>query len=399
MAEVVVIADDLTGAADTGATFARRGLDTVVSLDGSGDGQVLAVDTQGRSRSREDAARRAGGAAGRHVEASVLYKKLDSTLRGAVGPELAAIAEATGRRVVAAPAFPATGRTVRDGILFVHGVRLAEAGVWREADGVPPRDIPSLLFRAGVPTHVIDVATVRGSRLRTALAEVPSERVAICDAETDADLGRIARAGATLAEPVVWAGSAGLAAHLPATLGLIPRGGSRAGRAPTSGSILVVVGTPSAVAAGQVRHLLHERQVREVAVDAEALLDPGGRAFRGSEEALRHALDGGDAVLTIARGAVIGTERGAVRAASSVGTLVRDRLAGLGGFVGTGGETVRAVLDAAGIPAFKLDGEVEPGVAVGRLGVDGEVRLVTKAGAFGDTVTLVHAYDALRAGG
>src|SRR5947207_2402957 len=89
MPELTIIADDLTGAADCGIAFALAGLPTFVAFGKGpppGDAQVLALDTDSRAASPEEASRRVHAAAkdvwGRG--ARTLYKKIDSTLRGHV---------------------------------------------------------------------------------------------------------------------------------------------------------------------------------------------------------------------------------------------------------------------------------------------------------------------------
>ena len=53
----------------------------------------------------------------------MLYKKIDSTLYGHVAEELTAALRAGSRKsAVFTPAYPAMGRTVRDGILYVSGI-------------------------------------------------------------------------------------------------------------------------------------------------------------------------------------------------------------------------------------------------------------------------------------
>jgi uncharacterized protein YgbK (DUF1537 family) len=76
--------------------------------------------------------------------------------------------------------------------------------------------------------------------------------------------------------------------------------------------------------------------------------------------------------------------------------LVAPRLHRFGGLVATGGETARAVLARSGASGLGIRGEVEPGVPVSSaLGAIG-LPVITKAGAFGDRMTLVRCLDAIR---
>src|SRR3954471_13906664 len=95
MPEVTIIADDLTGAADCGIAFTLAGVPTFVVFGGAqaaATSRVVAVDTDSRALPGPAAAERAYAAARRACQkgSRTLYKKIDSTLRGNVGPEVAA---------------------------------------------------------------------------------------------------------------------------------------------------------------------------------------------------------------------------------------------------------------------------------------------------------------------
>jgi len=128
--QVVVIADDLTGAADTGVAFARAGLTTLVYLQPGPfvPADVLVLSTHSRHLTRSEAAGLAGQAAERTRRVSPgrgpawIYKKVDSTMRGHPGAELAAVMGALGvDRALVAPAFPEQGRTTVNGRQLVGG--------------------------------------------------------------------------------------------------------------------------------------------------------------------------------------------------------------------------------------------------------------------------------------
>src|SRR5262249_59367109 len=133
---VTLIADDLTGACDAGALFAGRGpVGVFVALaEIDPDRAVIAVDTESRAVSMAEARRRVAAAAGRlgeRLRRGVLFKKIDSTLRGPVGDEVDAPPDANRPPVaLVCPAFPAEGRTVVGGLLRVHAAaaRTSTAG-------------------------------------------------------------------------------------------------------------------------------------------------------------------------------------------------------------------------------------------------------------------------------
>ena len=229
-------------------------------------------------------------------------------------------------------------------------------------------------------------------------------RAAVCDAVSAADLAGIAAAGTALAGPVLWVGSAGLARHLHAATGaeeLAPAAPvsarRRAGR-----PVLVVVGSVSGVSRQQLRSLAAMPGIACLDLMPEELRVAGARgpAAARLEAALAEPAAVAIAVATQAAAGADPAEGGPALAAA-LARLLAPQLAGaIGGLIATGGETARALLAAAGIPALRLVGEVEPGVPLGLALGTGPARglpVVTKAGAFGTEATLARCVEALRA--
>lgn len=137
MVKLLIIADDFTGALDTGVHFAARGAVTRVVTDPAFgfDGldssiQVLVLDAETRHLPPAEAGSVVGRAAARALQAGIpyIYKKTDSALRGNIGAELAALMEAAGAdRIPFIPAFPKAGRITRDGVHLIDGVPVAES--------------------------------------------------------------------------------------------------------------------------------------------------------------------------------------------------------------------------------------------------------------------------------
>jgi len=181
VAELMVIADDLTGAAECAAVCAVRGFRATVLLHSRGDriahqpdAEVLAIDANTRRLSVEHAAETTAelvrlwpmsGA----TQTGFIFKKLDSTLRGNFAAELAAVLRvcsgmASGAErvsIVMAPALPAQGRTTVGGRQMVHGRPLEEADIWTSEVGALRSDISTLLAEAGLSCALIDLGTVR----------------------------------------------------------------------------------------------------------------------------------------------------------------------------------------------------------------------------------------------
>jgi uncharacterized protein YgbK (DUF1537 family) len=219
--EVLALADDLTGALETGAAFAACGLRAVVATAWREFEPVLVIDTESRHLPADEAARRVREVL-RGRAARLIYKKTDSTLRGNIAAELAAVRESyPGSTVLYAPAYPALGRTVRGGRLHVHGVP-----VHRTAFAQDPLE----------PVRESSAASLAG------------EGVEVHDGETDCDLERSAR--------VLRGGGIRVAAGPAAFAQAIARqtGALREIAWPRVARCLVVNGSLHEASAAQMRH-------------------------------------------------------------------------------------------------------------------------------------------------
>jgi len=396
--EVTILADDLTGAADCAAAFAIAGLETWLSLGdqaGTVAASVLAVDTDTRVETSDIAYARTAAVARDAVRAGsrVVYKKIDSTLRGHVGPEIAAafaaVLESAGGRgprpiVLLCPAFPAAGRILRAGRVLVNGTAL---------EAVPA----ALLALAGLSATEVGTARDDGTLTREIERRAASGTDAVvCDAESDDDLRTIADAGARLGRPVVWAGSGGLARHLPRALAL--RANVTAESSPAdapSRPILILVGSPALAAQGQATEIARQGDVTTIAVHPDTLL--AGEASLAWREAAGRI----DATLAGGRDTCVVLERdresaGAIhpRLARAFGRLTA-RPGPIGALVATGGETARAALEARGVTRLRVVAEVEPGIPACVTDGPRPLRVVTKAGGFGDAGALARTRAAL----
>lgn len=391
---IAIIGDDLTGAADTGVQLVRAGYRTAVVFRGSslpveGDLDAVALDTDSRPLPTGFAAERVVEAAHAVRGTRVVYKKLDSTLRGPVATELAAALEATGRdTIVVAPAFPAAGRATVGGVQMVHGTPVHETE-FADDPKTPVREghLPSLLADAIPKVGVLSVGDVMDSaKVVRALREF---RCVVADAERDEDLEALVRA---VPDPsaVLWAGSAGLAG----ALGVVypgPRADEKPPPRPPARGVLVVVGSLSGVVREQLRRLEYERGHARIPLSAG---EPG--ALEDAAREARVALaEAGCASLCSQEGR--SSSEGVVEALAEVVKLLSDEGC-FEALVLTGGDTAVGVARRLGAEGIRLEGEIESGVPVGSLIGPRPYRVVTKAGGFGEPGTLVSVVDELLAG-
>ena len=395
-----IVADDLTGAADTAAGFAVAGLTTVISWPRglvptpALTFDVWAIDVGSRARQESHARFMTEKAVGwvRKAGAEVVYKKCDSLLRGHIGAEVAGAIEAwhPGAMAIVSVAFPDAGRTTVDGIQRVAGTPIAPA-------------VASLFERVNLRTRSVGLAVIRGGELGRALTEArdAGAEVIVCDAASTADLEAIVRGGRNLDSPVVWVGTGGLARAVAGSMvanksPIARRDPPDTVRIARKGPVLMVCGSRSAIARGQVAGLV-AAGVTSIEVPADILTREKGDAHRHkiAERIESSFAQGHDVVISLAPASEEPDEDLALRVADGLGDLLSPFGAVIGGIAATGGDTAKSVLFSLGVSALWLVGEVEPGIAtsiaVGRY----TFPVVTKAGAFGGPDALVKARDTL----
>jgi uncharacterized protein YgbK (DUF1537 family) len=352
---LTIVADDLTGACDTGALFAGRGaVPVTVWPRRAVEAAVRVVDTESRTVAPAEAAERVSTVAGRARSGS-WFKKIDSTLRGPIGVEVDALMRAIGAATaIVCPAFPAQRRVVLDRVLLVGGAPVAETPIARDpqfpggASSVVDLLRPQLdRALAWIP---IDQLRAGGEALAARVRRLAGTAI-IADAETDADLDALVEAAFAVTPAPLLVGSAGLARALAARLGLL---GERV-ELPAGGRWLVVAGS---------LHPATRRQIR----DARA----AGLSVLATAE--RPAADRAEPIARLVEQAVAALQREAW-----------DLL------VVTGGETAVALWTALAAERLDLLGVPAPGLAFGHLRVPGRepLAVLTKAGGFGPPDLLV----------
>lgn len=397
---VWVVADDLTGAADSGAAFAEvsgpvRLLLTPVTSREWASGAVTVVDMATRELSELDARERTKALADRLGRDDVVFKKVDSTLRGHIAAEVAELRDRlSDRLVVVAPAFPAAGRTTIGAVQHVHGTPLHLSGAWSFEPIDPPPSLSSLF--APMPMTSLSLDDVRSSPARLASlldAAAGDRRLAICDAIDDQDLHAIARAGHAMGQPILWVGSAGLAAALVSELsGVQPRIGLVEATPPTirpprEARFLAVVGSASSLARRQALALAAEG-AKSLEFPARVLAEADNTALQELAAEVSTAAEAGNTVVSIAGEA---ESRNAAAVSQSLATVTVPAAATSDLLLLTGGATARAVLLRAGLTCLDILGELSPGVVLLTPTGESQQLIVTKAGAFGDDRTLVRA--------
>ncbi|WP_297841016.1 four-carbon acid sugar kinase family protein [Pseudomonas sp.] len=407
---MLIIADDLSGAADCAIGFASAGLHTVVTLDPLSpvaDAQVIAADTDTRRLSPSQAAAHTTAAFNALSKPGQrLYKKIDSTLRGNWAAEVAALQRMAGLAIVA-PAFPATGRTLHNGRVLVNGEPLESTDTWKLENFDRPADVDAMLVAAGLRTAQLGIETLRGNsdalaRHILAVADGGVQAL-IVDAHTAEDLRQLAQVTAHLDLPLFWVGSGGLAREIAKLPDFFQPGSSVTGEQypaePSPVANLILVGSLSDVSGRQCAMLKERGGVSELTVPPALLRQgPSHADWKSWQARIGQALDRADLLLRIGRDLAFDPLEGA-QLSTMLAELVEPHFAKVGGLIATGGETARAMLSAVGIGSLQLLTEIEAGVAFGRPinSRHGHCPgVITKAGAFGTDHALYAAWLHLR---
>lgn len=416
---IYVIADDLTGANDTGVQFSKRGLNTVVfilteSADIDVDGamrrqaEVLVVDTE--TREVDAAMARTKIRSVLHKlkldQKDIIYKKIDSTLRGSIGAEIEEIMLTLQKNIcIFTPSFPSHRRITVGGYLIVKD----DLPSLREYSGAMPGKnhsvfIPALLERqTGFPVARIGLEDVVmgpdiiSDRLRRQLAG--TERIiVVVDAAEESHLKNIVTSALDFEGSVLLCGSAGSAKHLSDCLYLRKR--------ESAGPVLLVCGSRSPIMQVQINYLHSAADIFEINVDLQQI-------FAAEEEVLHCYFTQAAGILEGGQNLVIRPDvkyhpkKAVETIMAKHGVSFREVELAIRGFLGrltakimdryplkniilVGGDIAVGVCLALQIQSLRILDELLPGVpiSVGESTKFSGLRIVTKAGAFGEEDTL-----------
>ncbi|MEQ4530292.1 MAG: four-carbon acid sugar kinase family protein [Mixta sp.] len=407
--KVVVIADDFTGANDTGVQLAKKGTHTEVMLFAqqkpSRRADVLVINTESRAREAGEAAQAVTQALAPWRQTDLLiYKKIDSTLRGNVGAEIEAALHASGKALaLVAPAIPGAGRTTLNGECLVHQIPLVQT----EFASDPRTPILSsriktiLQQQSSLPVIEVPLPAIRSGELAALLAQYQQQAptMVVLDAQTEQDLTLIAEAALSLKETPLLAGAAGLAAALPASACITQR--------PTL-PVLVIAGSMSEATRRQVELAINNRRAQVVDIDVAQLLTARADITDLARQATALLAAGQHCILRTSRSAA---DRQHIEALcqqfqcsrASLGAQLSQQLgaltlaiinrASIGGLFLTGGDIATAVASALGAEGYRIQQEVAPCIPCGcfiNSDLD-DLPVITKAGGFGSESTLCDA--------
>lgn len=422
-----VIADDLTGAMDAGVQMLEKDYVVRVALDfeklseWQEESDVIIVSTESRNIADNCAYKRVAEALKefQKEDCQIIYKKIDSTLRGNVGSELRAVLEYGGvDGVIIAPALPFNGRTTVNGVHYVHGLPLKITELAKDPySPVRESEITNIIHEQyGTTVGIITIKAIRNGQ-ESVLAEIEKNlsentRLMVADAIDDGDLRNIVKSCSGYPGKLLLCGSAGLFKYIDGAGQYKKLPGHHRMHLPRrkkSAPVLVLSGSPANMSKLQIEKLEKEcerlfvlrcnvsehleKQEKYETVCKRSIEQVLGKLREGyhvvvdasgdSKENILNEYQYDHEKLLLVRKKILGyLEEIAVAA------VEHEKLRGLVLF---GGDTAVAVTKRLGASGVEITREIEPYIPLGLLigGAHERLPVVTKSGGFGREDSLV----------
>lgn len=418
MVKLLILADDFTGALDTGVQFSGKGIRTQVVVSGhwvepDSDCDVMVIDVETRHVPKEKAYEIVNDVCQRAVKYGIrcFYKKTDSALRGNVGSELQAAADAVfGKNIVFVPAFPAMRRITVDGVHYIDGIPVKESVFGQDPfEPVMYDRVDELLRATGYRGGVIGVSkaerklqtaedwkTQASEERRQKAAEAAKQQLFLYDAETDADLDEIAEAVSKKSDIPILAGCAGFAAKLPELLKLPVK---KSGDVKLKENLVFLCGSVNPITKSQIVYgekmgipRIHLKPEEKLEISYWDQPEGLGKIRQLAKDGMQHIIidsndeEGHNDTMEYAAKKGYSIEDVRVRISETLGYLLKKLIdAGMEGtYLITGGDTLIGFMKAIGVSELKPVNEIRPGCVLTSLNYqDKKHYVITKSGGFG----------------
>ncbi len=418
MVKLLILADDFTGALDTGVQFSGKGIRTQVVVSGhwvepDSDCDVIVIDVETRHVPKEKAYEIVNDVCQRAVKYGIrcFYKKTDSALRGNVGSELQAAADAVfGKNIVFVPAFPAMRRITVDGVHYIDGIPVKESVFGQDPfEPVMYDRVDELLRATGYRGGVIGVSkaerklqtaedwkTQASEERRQKAAEAAKQQLFLYDAETDADLDEIAEAVSKKSDIPILAGCAGFAAKLPELLKLPVK---KSGDVKLKENLVFLCGSVNPITKSQIVYgekmgipRIHLKPEEKLEISYWDQPEGLGKIRQLAKDGMQHIIidsndeEGHNDTMEYAAKKGYSIEDVRVRISETLGYLLKKLIdAGMEGtYLITGGDTLIGFMKAIGVSELEPVNEIRPGCVLTSLNYqDKKHYVITKSGGFG----------------
>ena len=418
MVKLLILADDFTGALDTGVQFSGKGIRTQVVVSGhwvepDSDCDVMVIDVETRHVPKEKAYEIVYDVCQQAVKYGIrcFYKKTDSALRGNVGSELQAAVDAvSGKNIVFVPAFPAMRRITVDGVHYIDGIPVKESVFGQDPfEPVMYDRVDELLRATGYRGGVIGVSkaerklqtaedwkTQASEERRQKAAEAAKQQLFLYDAETDADLDEIAEAVSKKSDIPILAGCAGFAAKLPELLKLPVK---ESGDVKLKENLVFLCGSVNPITKSQIVYgekmgipRIHLKPEEKLEISYWDQPEGLGKIRQLAKDGMQHIIidsndeEGHNDTMEYAAQKGYSIEDVRVRISETLGYLLKKLIdVGMEGtYLITGGDTLIGFMKAIGVSELEPVNEIRPGCVLTSLNYqDKKHYVITKSGGFG----------------
>jgi uncharacterized protein YgbK (DUF1537 family) len=424
LSSLFIIADDLTGANDVGVQFAKKGLYTISLLkkehiEQQTEADVVVVNAETRSLNSKKAYQKTKAIAEYLFvyPFPYVYKKIDSTLRGNVGTEIDALLDSNLFEVaIVLPAYPKNGRVTIGGYHIVNDCLLEDSEIAKDPKcPVAESHIPTLIgSQSSRKIGHIDIKQIRKNQIvdqiQSSLQQ--NEQIIVCDGFLQSDLTAVTNALAKCGLNVLWVGSAGLAESFAETFEqqLVHPQKKLNREAKKSSTVLTIAGSVSAVTRSQIQSLaaqdsvqvvvaeplylinneLREQEIKRIIGEIIDVMKKGHAPIltTNDSEETRQLLREWNGKNGLEIGNMIALSLGQI--AASIIAVYK-----VSGLILTGGDIAYRTFEQLGVESLQIVDEVEEGIPLCEI-LDGALKglpVVTKAGAFGNSQSLVNAMN------
>jgi len=402
MVKLLILADDFTGALDTGVQFSGKGIRTqvVVSshwVEPDSDCDVMVIDVETRHVPKEKAYEIVYDVCQQAVKYGIrcFYKKTDSALRGNVGSELQAAADAVKEKdIVFVPAFPAMRRITVEGVHYIDGIPVKESVFGQDPfEPVMHDRVDELLQATGYKGEIIGVSKTERNQQE---AESAKQQLYLYDAETDADLDEIAEAVSKKKEIPILSGCAGFAAKLPELLELPVK---ESGSVELKENLVFLCGSVNPITKSQIVYgekmgipRIHLRPEEKLEISYWDRPDGLEKIRQLAKDGMKHIIidsndeEGHNDTMEYAAKKGYTIEDVRVRISETLGYLLKKLIdAGMEGtYLITGGDTLIGFMKAIGVSELEPVNEIRPGCVLTSLNYQNKKHyVITKSGGFG----------------
>ncbi len=424
---IYLVADDLTGATDTGVQFSKQGYNTLVTivdlniknnktLNINSDTDIFVVDSETRDLSIMEARKRILQIVNQIPvnENDVIYKKVDSTLRGNIGVELDIIMNKFEKDIcLFCPAFPSNNRFVIGGYLIVQGEPLGVTEYYRgNLDSGNASYIPVLLKKqSNLPVGKVELKDVIQGK-ETILKRINylykrGKKIIILDALNDQHLKDILLSGNEFNGSVLYSGSAGLANYLSKIYKTDSSLDLDNNQQIDSETFLIVGGSRRNIMNSQINYLKNKLDINEITIDLK-------NVFSTRKKSLADYISEGERAIKSKQLLVIRPDpsfleknmmqniinENNLQNHRELEVIIRNFLGELtaslinksfiNNLVLIGGDTAIGVCKALGVDSLRIVDEILPGIPVSSIRNHrySKIKIATKAGGFGQEETL-----------